>query len=147
MKKKLQLFTKTLCLFAAMLLFSSCEGDKIYEDASVIWKIQNVEIEGSSQNNRWRWDAQNKQYYCDIRIPEMTEFMYNDGTILTYVFLGTQDVDERQVLLPVTSDESGRNISSEISYDLNKTIRFKFYWDDYSNVNPGLYNFRIVFMY
>ena len=70
--------------------------------------------------------------------------------MVSYVFFGKQGVDEAQVLLPIHEllpNGLGVNISCDYSYDLDQTIRFYFHWDDNARDDPGLYNFRIVFMY
>ena len=148
MKKKLLLFTKVLCLLSVSLVFSSCEGDKYYEDPSTNWTVIDdlkVESANSTVNNRWKWDGDRREFYCILSLPELSEFIYDKGTPIGYVFLGEYDVNETQVLLPLVHRD-GMNISFDVSYDDGKTVCFYFHWDDYANIDPGAFFFKLVLL-
>ena len=60
------------------------------------WKIVNI----SAKKADWVWNEDIGRYEAIYDLPELTEFIYENGDALGYVFIGTQGVDEVQKLLP-----------------------------------------------
>lgn len=148
MKKKLHSLLMIAVIASSVLLFNSCKEDKYYEiinPPSANWHQIDVEI----NPNDWTWDPAAKQYYYDYASKDLSEAMYDFGMIGAYAFFGKYDQDEVQVQLPIKNDPDGRNIDYDISYDLNKSIRFYFYWDDFAQIRPdnAVRYFRIVIVY
>ena len=60
------------------------------------WEIVNVKVEKKS----WKWYEDTKRYEAVVDLPELSEFIYEDGIQLGYVFIGEQNVNEKQIMLP-----------------------------------------------
>lgn len=147
MKKKLHTLLMITVVATGVLLFNSCKEDKYYEiinPPSANWHQIDVEI----NPNDWTWDPNAKQYYYDYSSKDLSEAMYDNGMIGAYAFFGKYDENEVQVQLPIKNDPEGQNVDYDISYDLNRSIRFYFHWNDFVQIRPtNLKYFRIVIVY
>ncbi|NLX66849.1 MAG: hypothetical protein GXZ19_08820 [Bacteroidales bacterium] len=83
------------------------------------WEIVNITVKGG-KNGDWRWNDNENRYEAIYELPEMDEFIYEDGAILGYVFIGEQNQNEVQKLLPFvqTYDEGGEIFTETISFDV-----------------------------
>lgn len=121
------------------------------------WKIVNITV----KKDDWTWnDEENvKRYEAVYNLPELTEFIYEKGAVLGYVFIGEQDRDEVQKLLPYvhTYDDADPPYTETISFDIqykNKgavkpTVAFYIQASDLVQADDYLYdyNFRIVLIW
>ena len=121
------------------------------------WEIVNVFI-GKSD---WKWKKETGRYEALVDLPELTEFVYENGAQLAYVFIGEQGVDEVQKMLPYvhTYYEGVDDFGNEIIY--TETISCDFYYGSPSSAafyiqasdlfrNDDIladYNFRIVLVW
>jgi hypothetical protein len=123
------------------------------------WEIVNIEAKQSD----WQWNEQERLYQAIYPLPELTEFIYENGAVLGYLFLGQQGVDEVQKILPYVhtyySTDDGGNITETftetISYDVmyqsggNSDVAFFIQASDvYEDTTaPQTYNFRLVLIW
>ena len=123
------------------------------------WEIVNIQV---NQKN-WEWNDQERRYEAICSLPELTEFIYESGAVLGYLFLGEQGVNEVQKMLPYVhtyySTDTGGNITETftetISYDVmyqsggNSDVAFFIQASDvYEDTNaPQTYNFRLVLIW
>lgn len=178
MKTKMQRLTKSTTLFLLLLFIGySCSDstdDYIseYEIRRMIeeairennqdleftqWEIVNVSITKTD----WEWDAETGRYDVIIELPELTEFIYENGAQLAYVFIGEQGVNEVQKMLPYVHtyyegvDEFGNEIlytetiSCDFQYGAPSTVAFYIQASDLFRNDDILadYNFRIVLVW
>lgn len=178
MKTKMQRLTKSTTLFLLLLFIGySCSDstdDYIseYEIRRMIeeairennqdleftqWEIVNVSITKTD----WEWDAETGRYDAIIELPELTEFIYENGAQLAYVFIGEQGVNEVQKMLPYVHtyyegvDEFGNEIlytetiSCDFQYGAPSTVAFYIQASDLFKNDDILadYNFRIVLVW
>lgn len=121
------------------------------------WEIVNIEVKKTD----WKWDIDAGRYDAVYNLPELTEFIYEDGAQIGYVFIGEQGVDEVQKTLPYLhtyyegEDDQGNPIlyteTISCDYKLGSPSTVAFYIqgsdlgrDDYNLTN---YNFRIVLIW
>lgn len=111
----------------------------------------------------WEWNPDAGRYQAIYDLPELTDFIYEEGAVLGYVFIGQQGVDEVQKLLPflftyAETDENGNIIGTyteTISFDVqyapngNSTVAFFIQASDLVRADGYLadYNFRIVLVW
>jgi hypothetical protein len=123
------------------------------------WEIVNIEAKQSD----WQWNEQGRLYRAIYPLPELTEFIYENGAVLGYLFLGQQGEDEVQKILPYVhtyySTDDGGNITETftetISYDVmyqsggNSDVAFFIQASDvYEDTTaPQTYNFRLVLIW
>lgn len=169
MKHKLHKLAQVFCFaFSLLFILSSCEGPagrdgydgrdgkdgyngrdgqdgKDGKDGLANWSIVNITI----KEGEWKWDATKKLYYATVDLPELTEYIYNNGSIVSYVYIGTQGQDEVMYLLKYDDYVSGYKFSiwNDYSYDMGPSAQFYFKWSDGSQSKPGNYNFKIVLMW
>jgi hypothetical protein len=123
------------------------------------WEIVNIQV----NQNDWEWNVQERRYEAIFSLPELTEFIYESGAVLGYLFLGEQGVNEVQKMLPYVhtyySTDTGGNITETftetISYDVmyqsggNSDVAFFIQASDvFEDTNaPQTYNFRLVLIW
>jgi len=123
------------------------------------WEIVNIQV----NQNDWEWNDQERRYEAIFSLPELTEFIYESGAVLGYLFLGEQGVNEVQKMLPYVhtyySTDTGGNITETftetISYDVmyqsggNSDVAFFIQASDvFEDTNaPQTYNFRVVLIW
>ncbi|NLX81056.1 MAG: hypothetical protein GXZ03_05785 [Proteiniphilum sp.] len=121
------------------------------------WKIVNIEV----KEGDWKWNDKAEQWQVFSDLPELTEFVYEEGAALGYVFLGEQGKDEVQIPLPYVNtyydgqDNNGNDIifTETISCDFQlgnpSTVGFYIKESDLAKDNyaPNNYNFRVVLIW
>lgn len=120
------------------------------------WKIVNI----SAKKADWVWNEDIGRYEAIYDLPELTEFIYENGAVLGYVFIGTQGVDEVQKLLQYghtySATDGGGNtitytetISFDFQYGSPSTIAFFIQASDLFRADDYLadYNFRIMLIW
>lgn len=119
--------------------------------AATSWEIINYNI----KQGDWEWKEGSSQYEVIAELPELTEFIYENGAIIGYVFLGQQGKDEVQKLLPYinTYTDDGQTFTETISFDVQlddpSTVAFFIKSSDLFKdpEAPQNYNFRIVLIW
>lgn len=107
------------------------------------------------------WNEDIGRYEAIYDLPELTEFIYENGAALGYVFIGTQGVDEVQKLLPFVhtyseTDGEGSTITytETISCDFNlgspSSVVFTLEMSDLAFYEDGVpvdMNFQVVLIW
>lgn len=179
MKRKLLTLT---VLLTGLFLYNSCttypddylrdyEVRKMIEDAIrennkdlefTQWEIIQVQVKASD----WEWvyidgHPDKGHWRAVAELPELTEFIYENGAALGYVFLGEQGVDETQKPLPYVQshydgdDELGNpvffteTISCDFQYGNPSTVAFFIEANDLfeDSAAPNNYYFRVVLIW
>lgn len=119
------------------------------------WEIVNITVDA----NNWKWNGDFGQWEAFAELPELTEFIYESGAMISYVFIGQQGVDEVQKLLPYINTYSviegsdtytfTETISADFQYGNPSTVAFFIKDSDLANDPnaPQNYNFRIVLIW
>lgn len=121
------------------------------------WKIVPYEI----KKNDWKWNEQLGQYEVFRDIKDLTKFIYEEGAALGYVYLGTQNVDEVQKILPYVETHYGGEDTNGNPIIFTETISCDFQLGNPSTVGffikssdlfpdseaQSNYNFRIVLIW
>ena len=172
MKNKSLAWSKILSFFAVtMLVFSACEGPagppgrdgydgkdgkdgydgkdgKDGKDGvSTQWKIFNLAV----QQNHWQWDSVDECYFYEFPIPELTEFVVEDGAVLAQVLLGSY----RSLAFTAYYYDTGAQMyyAETISYEYTKGyIRFNVASSDLFDNTPVTYlpqeyDFKVTLMW
>jgi hypothetical protein len=155
MKRKLlvSIFAGILFLGTALVMTScSDSSDDFIETA---WNIENFNVTAS----QWSWNSNLNRWEAIRQLPAIDEFIYEDGVVHGFIFLGTQGVDEVQTPLPyirsfLEDNEQGGVIdfTETISFEYSHlTNRITFYIepsDGFQDQNARQnYNFRIVMIW
>lgn len=122
------------------------------------WEIVNITVE----EGQWHWDDQAKRYEAVYQLPELNEDIYEIGAVLGYVFIGEQNQNEVQKLLPYVQsyDEVEPPYTETFSFDiqlkkdgkLQPTVAFfiqasdLFGGTEFEKSLP-VYNFRLVMIW
>lgn len=155
MKRKL--FTSLLAgLFLTGIAFfaTSCSdnNDDIVETA---WNVENITVNASE----WSWSPANRRWEVQKQLDYIDDFIYEDGAVIGYVFLGEQNVNEVQVQLPylksylITDDDDGEIMFTETtgyeySFLTNKVTFFIEPSDGFEDPEAKVTrNFRIVMIW
>lgn len=100
MKAKLLRPAKYATLFLLILLigYSCSDNDPVQQIDfnETQWEIIPVSI----RKGDWKWYDDTRRYEAVVNLPELTEFIYEKGLQLGYVFIGEKGVDEKQIMLP-----------------------------------------------
>lgn len=123
------------------------------------WQIINIAV----KKEDWAWNTDTEQYEVIFDVPELTEFIYEEGAVLGYVFFGQQGVDEVQMPLPYVftykeKDDNGNTFTytETISFDYQlgtggkkSSVAFYIQASDRFRVDDNLtnYNYRIVLIW
>lgn len=116
------------------------------------WEIVNVSIKKSD----WVWDNETGRYDVIVDLPELTEFIYENGAQLGYVYIGEQGVNEVQKMLPYVhtyydgeDDFYTETISCDFMYGSPSSAAFYIQASDLFRNDEILadYNFRIVLVW
>jgi len=154
---KRRLFTS---LFAVVLLIGSAffvtsctdQNDDIVETA---WNVENFTVNASE----WSWSPANRRWEAVKQLEYIDDFIYEDGAVIGYVFLGEQNVNEVQVQLPylksyrLDDGDGGFFIFTEtIGYEYSiLTNRATFFIEPSDGIEDTdakvTYNFRIVMIW
>jgi hypothetical protein len=152
---------RVLILLITALTLSSCQGPagrdgldgKDGKDGSVNWFISNVTV----NSTQWQLvsdggqNALNSYFRAEVSIPELTEFVYENGNVFCYMFQNVDGV-EVQTLLPFTVPYGESN--GELEYLWTETYACDFavgsvvfyvnYSDFFTEKRPPSTSFRIV---
>lgn len=169
-------------LFAVVLFggYSCSDDDPYYGDYLTEAQVRRMIEDALRENNQqleftkwkilpytvlkehWDWNEDRGRYEAIYDLPELSKFIYEEGANLGYVFIGQQDKDEVQKLLPYIdtypgTDEDGNIITytETISYDIQyapneeSTVAFFIQASDLIREDAYLvdYNFRIVLIW
>lgn len=150
MKRKLfsSLFTGLLFLGIAFFATSCSDNDDIVETA---WNIENFTVEAS----QWSWNPANRRWEVVRQLEYIDEFIYEEGAVIGYVFLGIQNQNEVQTQLPYVKSyrlNDGTIFTETISYEYSYlTNRMTFYIEPSDGIEDAAakvrYEFRIVMIW
>lgn len=119
------------------------------------WEIVNITV----NDYDWEWNDDSAQWEAIYNLDELSEFIYEYGAMISYVFIGEQGVNEVQKLLPYINTYSvteGTNsftftetISVDFQYGNPSTVAFFIKDSDLARdpEAPQNYNFRIVLIW
>lgn len=121
------------------------------------WEIVNITVNWDD----WVWNTSSAQWEAIYDLPELDEFIYEQGAQLGYVFIGQQGVDEVQKLLPYVDtyyagdDSQGNPIyfteTVSVDYQFGNPSTVAFFIKDSQLAQdpdaPQTYNFRIVLIW
>ena len=120
------------------------------------WKIVNITVKKAD----WVWFNDESRYEATYDLPELTEFIYENGAQLGYVYIGEQGKNEVQKILPFVHTYWEKNdlgdefiytetISCDYMYGSPSTVAFFIQSSDLFRNDEilGDYNFRIVLVW
>ncbi len=125
------------------------------------WEIVNITVSVED----WEWDEVDKRYYAVYNLPKLDEFIYESGANIGYVFIGEQNVNEVQKMLPYVHTYYETDNSGEVTYTYTETISYDVQLKKNGVINPSVaffiqpsdvfradeflfnYNFRIVLIW
>lgn len=173
---------KLLLFFGALTLLTACQGEpgrdgingKDGKDGTgVNWQIIDVDIQ--SKDWQYTFANDNNYYYAVVDVPELTDFVYNNGNISVYLENTTSNGGKTQNLLPsvrhyevpVTKTDTiivdGKTYYNDSTYYIQYTqttdyeywsgqmefyiTNSDFYYDPSNLTEPGDKHFRIVLTY
>jgi hypothetical protein len=84
------------------------------------WKIIPIAVKKSE----WKWIKEAGRYEAVYNLPELTEFTYENGAVLGYVFVGRQGDDEVQKTLPYLEVYNVTDADGKIMTPYTETISF-----------------------
>ncbi len=95
MKKIHYLMAAVVCL----LTLSSCEGDKYYPTEYIYqYNKENLNLHIASSD--WQWSSDGNYFYYTFDVPELTQAIYNYGTVLCYREYNQGTAEAYQIALP-----------------------------------------------
>ena len=134
----------------------SCSDDSTKDLIETQWEVVNI----TAKKSDWRWIEADGRYEAVFDLPELTKFIYESGAQLSYVFIGTQGVDEVQKMLPFVhtyyeEDNQGNpilyteTISGDFQLGTPSTVAFYIQASDLGRDDTilGNYNFRVVLLW
>ena len=155
MKNKAIRLGKYATLFLMMLLVGySCSDDNpVVDYDKTEFKIVNITVKKAD----WKWDDFEQRYDAVYNLTELTQFIYENGAVLGYVFIGQKGKNELQKTLPfihtyLEKDDGGNDflytetISFDFEYGSPSTVAFYIQGSDLGkdDFNLADYNFRLV---
>ena len=182
MRKKIISSVKSLTVFSVLLLtaYSCSDSTRDYLDEYEIrrmieeeirknnqeleftqWEIVNITVKKSD----WKWvpierSDDEGRFEAIFDLPELTEFIYEDGAQIASVFIGEQGVDEVQKPLPYVKTYPATDlqnnaitftetISCDFQYGSPSTVAFHIEASDLGKDLSALadYNFRIILVW
>jgi hypothetical protein len=133
---------KIFILFALALLFFSCNNDN--NDTN--WKVINLEVSSSDWTVSTDANGLNRYYYCYFDMPEISDAIFNYGTVLAYYTL-----DNTQQILPYVrhyENAQGALWTRTVDFDYSPGgINFYVTNSDFYDEVPPTMNFRVVLMW
>ena len=143
-----------LLMMIAIGLFASCMGPPGRDGAEPYWFIKTYTI----NSNQWKLvngvNELNSFYQAEVRIPELTKDIYEDGIVLCYMFQNVNGT-EVQTLLPYVVPFGEERGDSEylwtemFAWDFTPgSIMFYVNYSDFLTDNrPPTTSFRVVLNY
>lgn len=101
-------------------VMTSC-SDSTDDFVETAWNIENFSVSAS----QWSWNPNLNRWEATRQLELIDEFIYEDGAVIGYVFIGTQNVDEVQVPLPYIRSFVGGNAQDGF-FDFTETISFEY---------------------
>ncbi len=96
--KKLYLI---LAAIACTLCFTSCEGDKYFPtETNYIYQYNKTNLNLRIESADWLWDKDGYYYYYTFRVDELTQEIYDYGTVLCYREYNQGTAKAYQIALP-----------------------------------------------
>ncbi len=155
MKRKFikSLFTATL--FLGVLIFASSCEDNTNDFVETAWNIENFSVNAT----QWSWSSSLNRWEAVRQLEYIDDFIYENGAVIGYVFIGTQDVDEVQTPMPYVKSYLVENDQGDL-IDFTETVGFEYsgvtnrvtFYIEPSDGFPDEtarqnYNFRIVMIW
>lgn len=123
------------------------------EHGKTQWEIVVFDI----RKNDWEWNDAERRWQVFADLPELTEFIYEEGAALGHVFLGLQGKDEVQTALPYsytykdtnTNEVFTETISCDFQLSNPSTVGFYLQQSDLNKDlnSPDNYSFRVVLIW
>lgn len=135
-------------------IVTSC-SDSTDDFVETEWNIEYFPVNAT----QWSWNSNLNRWEAVRPLDYIDEFIYEDGAVIGYVFLGTQGVNEVQVPLPyirsyLVDDGQGglidftETISFEYSNQRNEITFYIEPSDGFQDLDARQnYNFRIVMIW
>src|SRR5690554_2302551 len=92
------------------------------------WEIVNITV----NDYDWEWNDDSAQWEAIYNLDELSEFIYEYGAMISYVFIGEQGVNEVQKLLPYINTYSVTEGTN--SFTFTETISVDFQYGNPSTV-------------
>lgn len=93
----------------------------------------------------------NTYFYADVDIPQLTDFIYKEGTVIGYLETSPGVKNGIPYVLHLGEEQAGREFLWTQTYDLDFSpgmIRFYVTYSDFStNINPASETFHIILMW
>jgi len=136
-------------LFLGLMFVTASCSDK-NDVVETEWNIENITVKAAD----WTWDPAEGRFFATKQLKFIDEFIYENGAVIGYVFIGQQGSGEVQHQLPFTrSYVDGENtFTEEIYYSFsasnNRVTFFIEPSDSFQDNNAKVdYNFRIVMIW
>lgn len=155
MKKRLYTSLISGILFLSTALIATSCSDSTDDFVETAWNIENFTV----NETQWGWNSDLNRWEAKRPLGYIDEFIYEDGAVIGYVFLGTQGINEVQVPLPYIKSflvDDGQNglidftetISFEYSQQRNEVTFYIEPSDGFQDQDAKQsYNFRIVMIW
>ena len=155
MKKRLYTSLISGILFLSTAFIATSCSDSTDDFVETAWNIENFTV----NETQWGWNSDLNRWEAKRPLGYIDEFIYEDGAVIGYVFLGTQGINEVQVPLPYIKSflvEDGQNglidftetISFEYSQQRNEVTFYIEPSDGFQDQDAKQsYNFRIVMIW
>ncbi len=95
MKKIHYLLATLVCLF----VLSSCEGDKYYP-TEYVYQYQKENLNLHIESSDWQWSSTGNYFYYTFSVPELTQTIYDYGTMSCYIEYNQGTMNAYQIALP-----------------------------------------------
>ena len=155
MKKRLYTSLISGILFLSTAFIATSCSDSTDDFVETAWNIENFTV----NETQWGWNSDLNRWEAKRPLGYIDEFIYEDGAVIGYVFLGTQGINEVQVPLPYIKSflvDDGQNglidftetISFEYSQQRNEVTFYIEPSDGFQDQDARQsYNFRIVMIW
>ncbi len=136
---------KLLLLFAIALFAASCEGPQGPQGEGTNWEVINIKVKSTD----WvrNTDTNNAVYYSAmVSVPKLTEFVYDFGNVINYIYYGTS----QQTLPTVRHNKDDKNNywTTTIDYDFAiGNVKYYVTNSDFFDQVPSDMYFRLVLMW
>lgn len=95
MKKFYYLMAAAVCLC----VLSSCDGDTYYP-TEYVYQYNKTNLNLHIESSDWQWSSDGNYYYYTFSVPELTQTIYDNGTVLCYREYNQGTVNAYQIALP-----------------------------------------------
>lgn len=150
---------KIFFIVITALAFIACEGPEGPRGPAgpgTNWEVQFITI-NENQWERFQGQEENEVFYRAVIVPQLfTEisrddriYIYDEGTILSYILFNYNTPEETQTLLPYIYNYSNQNNQSAVEtvyfdYNIEDVAFYVSYSGTDENYRPGTMTFRIV---